>query len=229
MTDERLRKTAYAAIGVPVHMMSQLRERFEAARNTFDDMRDRVTDEAAETFDDWAAEGEKLFSSIERRFTERRDVIEEEITSRTATIADMGRGIAETFTHPIIPIDEIDGVGPSYASKLAKAGVISTAAFAERVRTKEGLDRLAGQTGIGETLLRKWAHEVDLTRVKGIGEETMTLLNSLRIASISDLASAKPRELHTMAVAKQRDAEDGFAVPSEERFSDWITQAGKLT
>lgn len=229
MAQDTLKKTAYAAIGVPVHMMGQLRERFTAARKTFDDMRDRVADEAVETFDEWADEGERLFNTIEKKFVERRDLIEEEITTRTATMADMGRGIAETFTEPLIPIDEIDGIGPSYAAKLAKAGVISTAAFVERTRTEASLERLAHQTEISGTLLHRWAEAADLTRVKGIGEEHMTLLNALRIASLADLAAAKPGELRDMAVALETKSGERFAIPSAETFRQWITAAAKLS
>ncbi len=228
MTQLTLKKSAYAAIGVPIHMMANLRERLTAARDAFEEMRDRVADEAADTFDQWADEGEKLFASIEQRFTERRDEIEEDITTRAATMADVGKGLAETFTEPLIPIDEIDGIGPSYAAKLAKAGVISTAALVERCRTHESLGRLASQTGISETLLRKWAASADLTRVKGVGDDYMTMLNSLRIGTLSDLAAAKPEQLRDMAAALQDKARDPLAVPSQDTFRRWTAAAGKL-
>lgn len=228
MTQQTLKKSAYAAVGVPVHAMNTVRERLSAARKAFDEMRDRVADDAAATFDQWADEGERLFASIEQRFTDRRDKIEEEISSRTATMADVGRGLAETFTEPLIPIDEIDGIGPSYAAKLAKAGIISTAAFVERSKTKESLERLASQTGISDTLLEKWAASADLTRIKGVGDESMTLLNGIGIGTLSDLASAKPAALHEKAVALEAKSRDSFSIPSADTFRGWVASAKKL-
>lgn len=225
MAQSTLKKSAYAAVGVPVQLMTNLRERLDAAKTAFDEMRDRVADEAAQTFDEWASEGEKLVTSIEERFTDTRQTVVE----NAATVTDVGKGLSETLTEPIIPIDEVDGIGPSYAAKLAKAGVVSTAALVERCKTQASLKRLADQSGIGDKRLEKWAESADLTRVKGVGDDYMTMLNGIGIGTLADLAASKPADLHNKATELAEKGRDSFPVPSVDTLRGWIAAAKKLS
>ncbi len=179
-------------------------------------------------FDEWATEGERLFDSFEQRLRRGRDLVEERVEEGAATIADVGRGIAETVTEPIIGVEAINGIGPSYASRLAKAGVVSTAALLERSRTRDALTRLASQTGISESLLTRWAADADLTRIDGIGSDSMEFLQILGIGTVGVLADADAAELHRLAAALRDRSPRINSAPSEATLTAWIEKARSL-
>jgi predicted flap endonuclease-1-like 5' DNA nuclease len=235
MPDSSLKKSAYVAVGIPAHLLSHLRDRIAAASEAVDAMRDRLGDEAQRAFDEWVEEGERLVTSFNRRLQGvREDVVDtvqegrQGLRTGAATARDVGRGVVATLAEPIVPIDEIDGVGPAYAEKLATAGVISTRALLERCATDAARERLADQTGISAALLERWAESADLTRVNGIGDEHMTVLNQLGIGTMEALAAADAGDLHDRASAIDADAGLGTPVPAAASFARWITQAGRL-
>lgn len=261
-TENTLRKSAYVAVGAPVHLAKVLRERISSAREAIDQTRDRLSDEAAEAFDQWVDEGERLMSSLTEDFRERREDIEhrvergradlerrlehgrEEIEERIdkgrqdladtvergrETARETVRGVETSLTEPIVPVDAVNGIGPSTARTLAVAGVLSTRALVDRTRTHEARETLSEQTGIGTGSLEKWAAAADLTRIKGVGEESMTLLNALEIGTLDQMAAQDPSELHVRAEALRQDIGLVATVPSVETFSQWIAEAKKLS
>jgi hypothetical protein len=68
-------------------------------------------------------------------------------------------------------IEQIEGIGPSYAEKLRAAEVSDTDTLLEIGCTKDGRQGLAQKTGISESQILKWVNMVDLCRIKGVGEE----------------------------------------------------------
>lgn len=226
--DTLVKKTAYAAIGVPVQVASQVRERIGEVRRAIDDMRERVSDEAQSALDEWIAEGERIISSLTERVQGRREEVERTVRESASTARDTARGVAATLTQPIAKIDAIDGIGPSYAEKLAKAGIISTRALVERCTSSEAVARLAEQTGISEALISKWASAADLTRVTGIGDEFMSLLNRAGVATVEGLANATPKDLQERAAQLNDELGLVDAMPSTATISGWIQKAKSL-
>ena len=51
------------------------------------------------------------------------------------------------------PIEEIEGIGPSYGAKLKDAGIKSTAALLKACAKKSGRKKVADDTGISEKLI----------------------------------------------------------------------------
>ncbi len=235
MTQSTLKKTGYAAIGVPVHLASQARERLIDLRQSFDDMRERLSADAQDALDSWIKEGEQLLTSLTDRAAGRREDMEDSLRSgvetarsSVATARDVGRGVAATLTEPIVPVDMINGVGPSYAEKLGDAGVISTRALVERCATKDATERLAAQTGIAATLLEGWVSATDLSRIKGIGEDYMSLLNRAGVATVESLAEEDADGLERRITELNDELGLVASLPSTRTLKDWIGQARKL-
>jgi predicted flap endonuclease-1-like 5' DNA nuclease len=223
-----IRKTAYATVGLPAHLVSQMKDRLMATRETLDDFRGRISEEAGSALEEWIEEGERIITALGERARSIRDDLEHTVEKRAEGARDIGRGLSATLMEPIVAIDEIDGIGPAYAAKLAEAGVISTRALVERCSTKDAIERLSDQTGISVAMLDKWLAAADLTRINGVGSEHMSLLNGLGIATIESLAEENPADL----AKKATDFHDQHLlegpIPSRETFADWIAQARAL-
>lgn len=229
MTQSTLKKSAFVAVGIPVHLMSLLRDRVASTRDAVEDLRDRLSEDAQAAFDEWVAEGERLVASLRGQVRDRRESVTGTVRNGAGKAKDVGRGLAATLTAPVVSIDEIDGIGPAYAEKLAAAGVISTRALVERCDSPEAIARLSDQTGIPTALIERWVASADLSRVKGVGDEHMSLLNRIGVGSISSLAAANAADLHRRTVALEEDVPARVsAIPSEATFEDWIRQAKGL-
>lgn len=223
-----IKKTAYATVGLPAHLISQFKDRLIATRETLDDFRGRISEEAGSALDEWIEEGERIVTSLGERARSLRDDLEHTVEKRAEGARDIGRGLSATLMEPIVAIDEIDGIGPAYAAKLAEAGVISTRALVERCSTKDAIERLSEQTAISVVMLEKWLAAADLTRINGVGSEHMSLLNGLGIATIESLAKEKPASLAQRATDLHNQHQLAGPVPPRETFADWIALARAL-
>jgi predicted flap endonuclease-1-like 5' DNA nuclease len=226
---DALKRSAHIAVGIPVSLAANLRDRIAGARDRIEGVRDRISDEARDVFARSVDEGEHVVDTVRRRVQGRRDRIEEAVGGGVAAATDVGRGVATMLTEPFVPVDQIDGIGPAYAEKLARAGVMSTRALIERCATSDAIARLADQTDVPSALIERWAAAADLTRVDGIGEEHMSLLNRLGVPSVDALAHEDPADLRARTIALENDVPGRVsAVPSQATFAGWIEQAAAL-
>ena len=65
------------------------------------------------------------------------------------------------------PVEEVEGIGPSYGAKLKKAGISTTYELLDKCAKKSGRKSVAADTGISEKLILEWTNLADLMRVKG--------------------------------------------------------------
>lgn len=223
-----LRKTAYAAVGFPIQVMTGLRERAAVSRDMFDDLRGRFADQLQASIDEWADEGERVVRSLEEKVRARSSAVRTSVEEGAARAGEVGRGVAATVTKPQVPIIDIDGIGPAYADKLVKAGVMSTRALVERCDGEDAVRRLAEQTGIPARLLERWVASADLTRIRGVGADYMSLLNRLGIASVEAMAEQDAAELSRLAGAVADAPGLVESIPSQATLAKWIAEARDL-
>lgn len=228
MVQDTIKKSAHVAVGLPVHLVKVLRERLALTQEMVQELRTRLSDDAAAAFDNWVAEGERLVSGITENIQERREAVEATMERSIETAKDVGRGLGVTLTTPIVPLETIKGLGPKYAEELGDAGVISTRALVERCRTEDAIERLAEQTGIGAALLTKWVAAADLSRIDGVGDEAMTLLNGVGVGTLDQLAKQDAGDLHRRAGDFVAETGVVSTVPSSETLTEWIAAAKKL-
>ena len=126
-------------------------------------------------------------------------------------------------------IEDVEGIGATFAQTLSAAGVGSTEALLERGATAAGRTTLSEATGISEAMLLKWVNHADLMRLDGVGSEYSDLLEAAGVDSCAELAR---RNAANLAITFQElDAARPNTVrrvPSEATIAGWIEQAGTL-
>lgn len=126
-------------------------------------------------------------------------------------------------------IDEIEGIGASYAAKLASAGVSTTDALLERGAKSSGRSSLEAATGISGTLILEWVNHADLMRIKGVGSEYSDLLEAAGVDSPAELAQRNAANLAaTFAEIVAARPSLVRRIPSEGEIAGWIASAKEL-
>ena len=130
----------------------------------------------------------------------------------------------EEETH-MTDITTIEGIGPAYAEKLAKADVTSCEGLLEKGASSAGRKDIAEASGIGDSLILKWVNAADLCRIKGVGGEFAELLEASGVDSVPELAQRNAENL----AAKMAEVNDTKklckAAPSAKTVSKWIEEA----
>lgn len=123
-------------------------------------------------------------------------------------------------------IEDVEGIGRTFADKLAEAGVSSTDDLLEQGGTSGGRERLAAATGISAQQLLKWTNHVDLMRIDGVGSEYAELLEAAGVDSPAELAQRNPANL-AQTFQELDAARPNWIrrVPSESTVVGWIAQA----
>jgi predicted flap endonuclease-1-like 5' DNA nuclease len=126
-------------------------------------------------------------------------------------------------------IEDVEGIGPTFAEKLIASGVVTTDDLLERGASEVGRGLLANETGIREALLLEWVNHADLMRIDGVGSEFADLLEAAGVDSCAELAR---RNAANLAITFQElDAARPNTVrrvPSEATIQGWIDQADAL-
>jgi predicted flap endonuclease-1-like 5' DNA nuclease len=126
-------------------------------------------------------------------------------------------------------IDEVEGIGPAYAAKLAAAGITTTDDLLAAGAKPSGRASLEASTGIAHAHILEWINHVDLMRIKGVGSEYSDLLEAAGVDSPAELAHRNAANLAT-TIQEVVAARPGTVrrIPSETELSDWISQSKDL-
>jgi predicted flap endonuclease-1-like 5' DNA nuclease len=125
-------------------------------------------------------------------------------------------------------VEEIEGIGRVYASKLNKIGVNTTDELLEAGGTKQGRKEISEKTGISETIILEWVNMADLFRIKGIGEEYSELLKEAGVNTVIELARRNPANLNETLVGVNNAKNLVRRTPTLNQTKDWIEQAKNL-
>jgi predicted flap endonuclease-1-like 5' DNA nuclease len=127
-------------------------------------------------------------------------------------------------------INEIEGIGETYAPKLQAVNIKTVADLLERGKTPRGRKELAEATGISEKLILKWVDMSDLFRIKGIGPEYSELLEKAGVDTVKELRHRVPEHLH----AKLKEANASTtqplvrALPGLKAVQSWVEAAKQM-
>ena len=126
-------------------------------------------------------------------------------------------------------IDEVEGIGGTYAAKLADAGVSTTDDLLQWGANAAGRKSLEDTTGISGTLILEWVNHVDLMRIKGVGSEYADLLEAAGVDSPAELANRNAANLAT-TLQEVVAARPGIVrrVPSQAEVEGWIAESKGL-
>jgi predicted flap endonuclease-1-like 5' DNA nuclease len=126
-------------------------------------------------------------------------------------------------------IEDVEGIGPAYAEKLAAVGIKTTDDLLLAGAKPYDRERIAEQTGISSKLIREWVDNVDLMRVPGVGPQYSDLLEAAGVGSPAELAERNPANL-AITVQEVVAARPGIVrrIPTEADIAAWIEEAHKL-
>ena len=126
------------------------------------------------------------------------------------------------------PIEEIEGIGPTYGGKLKAAGINTTTALLNKGKKPAGRKAIAEAADISEKLILEWCNLADLMRVKGIGKQFSELLEAAGIDTVKELRNRNA--VKTAAKMEEVNAEKKLArtVPSETTVEKWVARAKDL-
>jgi predicted flap endonuclease-1-like 5' DNA nuclease len=127
-------------------------------------------------------------------------------------------------------IEDVEGIGGTYAAKLQAAGVQTTDDLLAAGAKPSGRDKLAAATGISAKLILEWVNHTDLMRLDGVGSEYADLLEAAGVDSPAELAQRNAANLaQTFQELDAARPDTVRRVPSEATVSGWIAQAKELS
>jgi len=125
-------------------------------------------------------------------------------------------------------IEEIEGIGPAMAEKLAKAEIKTTADLLNACCDKKGRSSTSERSGCSTTQLLKWVNMADLMRVSGVGQEYSELLEAAGVDTVKELRNRNAANLTAAMIATNEEKKLTRATPSEKTVQGWIDQAKEM-
>lgn len=126
------------------------------------------------------------------------------------------------------PIKEIEGIGPTYAEKLANIGINTVHALLDKGCTTSGRKELAQKTSISEALILEWVNMADLFRIEGIGEEYSDLMEEAGVDTVVELSKRVPENLHAKLKEVNEQKKLVKQLPTLDTVKKWIEKAETL-
>lgn len=125
-------------------------------------------------------------------------------------------------------IDDIEGIGPAYARKLAGAGVTTTGRLLKLAADAAGRKDLAKQADVTTKQVLEWVNRADLMRIKGVGTQYSDLLEAAGVDTVVELAQRNAQNLFEKMVDVNTAKKLVRQVPSADQVAAWVAQAKKL-
>jgi len=125
-------------------------------------------------------------------------------------------------------IIDIEGIGPTYASRLKRVGIRTTERLLNVAAHRQGRKDLAKLTSISETLILEWVNLADLMRIKGIAAEYSDLLEEAGVDTVKELRNRRPDNLYQALVEINAKKQLVRRLPSRREVDSWVKQAKTL-
>ena len=125
-------------------------------------------------------------------------------------------------------IEDIEGIGPAFAEKLAGVGVKNTDAFLQLCCDKKGRKQVSAAADISEKHLLKWANLADLMRISGIGPQFSELLEAAGVDTVKELRNRNAENLAAKMKEVQQEKRLTRTAPGVSTVSRWVAQAKSM-
>jgi hypothetical protein len=125
-------------------------------------------------------------------------------------------------------VETIEGIGPTYGTKLRNSGVrvIDDLLRAGSTRSKRRI--LANEVGVAPGTLLKWVYRADFFRIRGIGTQYSSLLESARVNTVTGLSRRNPKNLYAKLMEINRKKNLVRRIPPYRTIQRWIKSAKNL-
>ncbi len=128
----------------------------------------------------------------------------------------------------MIKLEDIEGIGPTYAKKLKDIGIGGVMSLLKKGSTPKGRAEIAQKSGISDALILKWVNHADLFRIKGVAGEYSELLEAAGVDTVVELAQRKASNLVEKMVSVNNEKKLVRRVPVLSQVENWIKQAKDL-
>jgi predicted flap endonuclease-1-like 5' DNA nuclease len=125
-------------------------------------------------------------------------------------------------------IEQIEGIGPASAKKLAKAGIRGVATMLKKGATPKGREEIAAASGVSKEVVLTWVNMADLFRVKGISTQYSELLKAAGVDTVKELAQRNPENLHKAMLETNQAKQLVRQTPGLASVQSWVKQAKSL-
>ncbi len=122
-------------------------------------------------------------------------------------------------------IEEIEGIGPSYAEKLAGAGIKNTDDLLKLCCEAKGRKQIAEKCDVAEKRILTWVNLADLMRVSGIGPQFSELLEASGVDTIKELRTRNAANLAEKMAEVNGEKKLAKTSPAESVIQGWIDAA----
>jgi predicted flap endonuclease-1-like 5' DNA nuclease len=123
---------------------------------------------------------------------------------------------------------DIEGIGPAYAKKLAKAGVRTVEGLLKDGASAKGRKEIATASGVDQALILAWVNRADLYRIKGVGAQYSDLLEKAGVDTVVELSKRVAGNLYKKMVEVNQAKNLVNGMPGVKKVEDWIEQAKKM-
>ncbi|MEM7584036.1 MAG: DUF4332 domain-containing protein [Acidobacteriota bacterium] len=125
-------------------------------------------------------------------------------------------------------IEDIEGIGPAYAEKLATVGIKNTDAFLAKCADRKGRKAIAADADLSEKHILKWANLADLMRISGIGPQYSELLEAAGVDTVKELRNRNAENLAAKMKEVQQEKRLTRTSPGVSTVSRWIARAKEM-
>jgi predicted flap endonuclease-1-like 5' DNA nuclease len=125
-------------------------------------------------------------------------------------------------------LNYVEGIGPSFETKLNAVGIKTTGGLLKIASTKKGRKTLASQTEISEKMILEWTNHCDLLRIKGVGAEYADLLEAAGVDTVPELANRNAQNLLKQLTEVNITKKLVRQLPTIKMVELWIGQAKTL-
>lgn len=125
-------------------------------------------------------------------------------------------------------LEDIEGIGKSFAQKLKAAGVSSVENLLKTGASPAGRKGLEEKTGIRHDLILEWVNHADLFRIRGVGEEYSDLLEAAGVDTVVELSKRNAENLFAALTKVNGEKKLVRQLPSKKQVESWIDHAKSL-
>lgn len=125
-------------------------------------------------------------------------------------------------------IETIEGIGPTYGNRFRRMGIRIVEDLLRAGSTKNRRRELASELGVAPKTLLKWVYRADFFRLRGIGKQYSSLLESAGVNTVADLSRRNPKNLYLLLKETNKEKNMVKRIPPLSQIQNWIVDAKTL-
>ena len=126
------------------------------------------------------------------------------------------------------PIEQIEGIGPTFGAALREAGVNTVEELLEAACDKKGRHELSNKTEITEARLLRCVNMADLFRINGVSSQYSELLEGAGVDTVKELQHRNAENLTAKMNEVNTEKNVVRQTPSVKVVATWVEQAKSL-